>query len=299
MPPHLPPPPKDQLTKGDFNKAMWTFFFLGIYGRMVAYLPACCTSLLCALLAKVAGLTSLKSRVERGMRRFPGQLEGDVEVLTRRHIRLLVDVFHNILYFAYHHRPGRRVSTSVKREGEAYLQEALKEDKGVILCSLHLGDFFESIAYLATAYPVNLVVRGESNPRWEAFGLRMRQKSGINTIYSEGGALQIRAKLKQGELVIFVIDQYILPFFYGPDHPLRGVVPRVAQLTGAPVIPFFTLHDKGHTILRFLSPLAEVSSSGLEDILMQGIRENPHLWFWWRRLGKIKRSQRKPERERA
>jgi lauroyl/myristoyl acyltransferase len=278
---------------------MWTFFFLGIYGRMVAYMPTPCTSLLCALLAKVASLTSLKSRVERGMRRFPLQLDGDVEVLTRRHIRLLVDVFHNMLYFGYHHRPGRRVSTTVKREGEAYLQEALKDNKGVILCSLHLGDFFASIAYLATAYPVNLVVRGESNPRWEAFGMRMRQKSRINTIYSEGGALKIKAKLKQGELVIFVIDQYILPFFYGPDHPLRGVVPRVAQLTGAPVIPFFTLHDKGHTILRFGSPLTEVSASRLEDILMQGIREDPALWFWWRRLGKIKRSQRKPERKRA
>jgi lauroyl/myristoyl acyltransferase len=278
---------------------MWTFFFLGIYGRMVAYLPEWCVSLLCASLAKVASLTSLKSRVERGMRRFPLQLDDEVEDLTRRHIRFLVDVFHKMLYLGYHHRPGRRASATVKREGEAYLQEALQDNKGVILCSLHLGDFFASIADLATAYPVNLVVRGESNPRWEAFGMRMRQKSGINTIYSEGGALQIRAKLKEGELVIFVIDQYVLPFFYGPDHPVREVVPRVAQLTGAPVIPFFTLHDKGHTILRFGSPLTEVSPSRLEDILMQGIRENPHLWFWWRRLGKIKRSQRRPERKRT
>jgi lauroyl/myristoyl acyltransferase len=294
MPPPLPPLPTAPLTKRDSNKAMWTFFFIGMYGTMVAYLPPWCVSLLCALLASVARLTSLKSRVERGMRRFPGQLDDDVEDLTRRHIRFLVDVFHNMLYLSYHHQPTRRVRATVKCEREAYLQEALKNDKGVILCSLHLGNFFASIAYLATIYPVNLVVRGESNPRWEAFGMRMRQKTGIKTIYSEGGALKIKARLKQGELVVFVIDQYILPFFYGPDHPLREVVPRVAQLSGAPVIPFFTLHDKGHTIVRFLPPLAEVSPSGLEDMIMQRIRENPHLWFWWRRLGKIKRSQRKP-----
>jgi lauroyl/myristoyl acyltransferase len=227
------------------------------------------------------------------MKRFPGTLDGDVEALTRRHIRFLVAVFHNMLYVSYHHQPTRRVRATVKCEGEAYLQETLKNNKGVILCSLHLGNFFESIAYLATAYPTNLVVRGESNPRWEAFGMRMREKTGIKTIYSEGGALQIKARLKQGELVIFVIDQYILPFFHGPDHPGREVVPRVAQLSGAPVIPFFTLYDRRHTILRFLPPLAEVSESGLEDITMQGIRENPAFWFWWRRLGKIKRGQRK------
>jgi lauroyl/myristoyl acyltransferase len=290
----MPPPPlTDPLPKGNSGKAMWTFFFLGIYGRIAAYLPSWCVSSLCAVVAKVASLTSLKARVERGMRRFPGIKDDDVENLTRIHIRLLVDVFHNMLYMNYHHQPIRRVSTTVKREGEAYLQDALKNNKGVILCSLHLGNFFKSIAYLAAVYPVNLVVRGESNPRWEAFGMRMREKTGIKTIYSEGGALQIKKRLKQGELVIFVIDQYILPFFHGPDHPGREVVPRVAQLSGAPVIPFFTLYDRRHTILRFLPPLAEVSASGLKDISMQGIRENPALWFWWRRLGKIKRGQRK------
>ena len=272
---------------------MWTFFFIGIYGTMVAYLPPWCVSLLCALLARIAHLTPLRARVERGMRQFPGIRDDKVEDLTRRHIRFLVDVFHNMLYFSYHHRPTRRVHATVKREGEAYLTEALKNKRGAILVSLHLGNFFASIAYLATAYPVNLVVRGESNPRWEAFGMRMREKTGIKTIYSEGGALKIKSRLKQGELVVFVIDQYILPFFYGPDNPLREIVPRVAQLSGAPVVPFFTLSNKGHTIVRFHPPLSEVSSSGLEDIIMQGIREHPPLWFWWRRLGKVKRSQRK------
>ena len=272
---------------------MWTFFFLGIYGRMVAYLPHRCVSALCAFLASIARLTPLKTRLEQGMRRFPGHLDDDVEDLTRRHIRFLVDFFHKMLYFGYHHRPARRVHATVKREGEAYLTEALKNERGAILVSLHLGDFFESIAYLATVYSVNLVVRGESDPRWEAFGMRMREKTGINTIYSEGGALKIRSRLKEGELVVFVIDQYILPFFHGTDNPVREVVPRVAQLSGAPVIPFYTLSNNGYTTVQFLPPLTDVSSSGLEDMIMQGIREHPAFWFWWRRLGKVKRSQRK------
>lgn len=285
--------PTELPTQGDSSKAMWAFFFIGIYGTIIAYLPAWCVSLLCALIVKVASLTSMKSRVERGMRRFPGTMDYDVEDLTRRHIRFLVDVFHSILYLSYHHQPTHRVRAKVKCENETYLTEALKQRRGVILVSLHLGNFFESIAYLATVYPVNLVVRGESNPRWEAIAMRMREKTGIKTIYTEGGALKIKAKLKEGELIVFVIDQYILPFFYGPDHPFREVFPRIAQLSSAPVIPFFTLHDKKHTILRFLPLLTEVSTSGLENIIMERIRENPHLWFWWRRLGKFKRGQRK------
>jgi len=272
---------------------MVAFFFLGIYGRMVAYLPAWCVSLLSALLARAALATSLRERVARGMRRFPLSNDRDVEDLTRRHIRFLVEVFHHMLYLRYHHRPQYRVTDKVTPEGEEYLKEALKDKKGAILVSLHLGDFFHSISYLAATYPTNLVVRGESDPRWEAFGLRMREKMGIKTIYSEGGALKIKAKLKEGELVIFVIDQYILPFFYEPDHPLKTIVPRVAQLTGASVIPFYTLHDGRDITVRFLPPLQEVSPSVLEALVMQMIEESPHLWFWWRRLGKIKRGQRK------
>jgi lauroyl/myristoyl acyltransferase len=273
---------------------MVAFFLLGIYGTLVAYLPRWCVALLCALVARVVLWTSLRSRVERGMRRFSWTREYDVEDLARRHIRFLVDVFHNMLYLRYHRRPERRVRTEVKREGEEHLQEALKDTGGVILCSLHLGDFFWSISYLASAYPTNLVVRGESNPRWEAFGMKMRQKTGIKTVYSEGGALKIKARLKQGELVVFVIDQYILPFFYGPDHPFREIVPRVAQITNAPIIPFYTLQENKNILVRFLPPLQEVSSPGLEAMVMQGIRKSPPLWFWWRRLGKVKRGDRKP-----
>jgi len=101
----------------------------------------------------------------------------------------------------------------------------------------------------------------------------------------------MKARLKQGELVAFVIDQYTLPFFYESGHPLKKVVPRVAQMTGVPVIPFYTLQEGGDIIVRFLPPLQEVSPSVLEAMLMQMIRENPHLWFWWRRLGKVKRER--------
>jgi len=273
---------------------MIAFFFLGIYGRIIAYLPPWCVSLLAALLTRVALATSLRDRVERGMRKFPLTRDYDIEDLARRHVRFLVDVFHHMLYFRYHHRPQYGLIDKVKREGEEYLQEALKDKQGVILCSLHMGDFFCSTSYLASAYPANLIVRGESDPRWEALGLKMRQKLGIKTIYSEGGALKMKARLKQEELLIFIIDQYILPFFHGTDHPYGEVVSRLAQLTGVPVIPFYTLHDGKHVIVRFLPPLKEVSPAGLEAMMMQAINENPPLWFWWRRLGKIKRGERGP-----
>jgi lauroyl/myristoyl acyltransferase len=273
---------------------MIAFFFLGIYGRIIAYLPPWCVSLLGALLTKAALATSLRDRVERGMRKFSLAKDYDIEDLAKRHIRFLVDVFHNMLYLRYHHHPLSRVIDRVKPEGDEYLRQAVKKTGGVLLCSLHLGDFLWSISYLASGYPANLLVRGESNPRWEAFGARMRKKFGIKGIYTEGAVRKIKEKLKKGELVIFVIDQYLLPFFHGPNHPFREVVPRLAQLTSAPVIPFYSLQEGSQIIVRFLPPLEEVSSSRLEDTMMHVINENPHLWFWWRRLGKIKRGKRRP-----
>jgi lauroyl/myristoyl acyltransferase len=282
----MPPPTH----KRSSSKTMVGFFLLGIYGRMVAYLPAWCVSLLCTLIAQAALLTSLRSRVERGMKRFPLKETYDRKDLAQRHIRFLVDVFHNMLCLRYHHRPQQGVGKRVTCEGEGYLKEALKDKGGVILVSLHLGNFFWSISYLADAYPTNLVVRGENSPRWEAFGMKMRQKVGIKTIYSQGGGLRIRESLRKGELVVFVIDQYLLPFFYGPDHPFREIVPRIAQIANAPVIPFYTLQDHGQIILRCLPPLQEVTPPGLEKMIMQGVKESPSQWFWWRRLGKVKRN---------
>lgn len=263
-------------------------FLLSIYGRMIAYLPSWCVSLLSALVGRVALLTSLRSRVERGIRRFPGIRDDDVEDLAQKHVRFLVDVFHQLFYLRYHHRPLYRVDEKVRQEGEKYLRDALKGGKGTILVSLHLGNFFWSISYLASAYPTNLLVRGESNPRREAFGAKMRKKFGINTIYSTGAALKIKERLKKGEIVVFVMDQYLLPFFYGPDHPFREIVPRAARIGDAPVIPFYTLHDGKQVTVRFLPPFTEVSSAGLEDMMMQAIKDHPHLWFWWRRLGKVR-----------
>ena len=200
-------------------------------------------------------------------------------------------MFHRLFFLGYHHRGRNRAAERVQREGEEHLNKALKDKKGVILLSLHLGDFCWSISYLASAYPTNAVVRGENDPRWEALSLRMREKMGIKTIYGEGGALTIKGRLKQGELMVFLLDQYILPFFYGPHHSLKKIIPRIAQLSGAPVIPFYTLHDGKHIIARFLPPLQEISPSVLEAMVMQIVRENPHLWFWWLRLGKIKRGR--------
>jgi lauroyl/myristoyl acyltransferase len=194
------------------------------------------------LLARAALLTSLRSRVERGIRQFPWTRDYDVEDLARKHIRFLVDVFHKILYIRYHPKARRRVAKEVRYENESYLKEALMDKRGVILLSLHLGNFFWSIANLAAVYPINLVVQVEKNPYWEAFAIKMREMWQIKPIYnSKRAALKIRNKLKEWEIVVFVIDQYIFPFFYGPDHPLRQIVPRLVQMSSAPVIPFYTL----------------------------------------------------------
>ena len=269
---------------------MVAYLLLCLYGRVIAFLPSWGSRLLCMLVGRVALLTSLRSRVERGMRQFPWTRDYDVEDLARKHIRFLVDMFHKLLYIRFYPWPRHRVANEVRYENEGYLKEALMGKRGVILLSLHIGNFFWSIANLSTVYPTNLVVRGEKDPRWEAFAMKMREKWGIKAIYSEGAALKIKDKLKKGEIVVFVIDQYIFPFFYGPDHPLREMLPRLVEINSVPVIPFYTLGDNSHIIVRFLPPLNEVAPAVLENMVMQGVKERPELWFWWRRLGKVNKS---------
>jgi lauroyl/myristoyl acyltransferase len=121
----------------------------------------------------------------------------------------------------------------------------------------------------------------------------MRRRVRIKTIYRDGAASKVLDSLKKGEIVVFLIDQYVLPFFHGSDPRWREIIPRFAKTSGAPVIPFYTLQgNDGRTILRVLPPIRDVSSSALEDMVMQVIKESPHRWFWWRRLGKTKRGHR-------
>jgi lauroyl/myristoyl acyltransferase len=214
------------------------------------------------------------------MGQFPWTRDYDVEDLARKHVRFLVDMLHKLLYIRYHPWPRHRLANEVRYENEGFLKETLKCKRGVILLSIHIGNFFWSIAHLSTVYPTNLVVRAEKNPLLEDFARKMREKWQINAIYSgAGAAFKIRNKLKKGEIVIFVIDQYIFPFFYGPDHPLKQIFPRLVQISGAPVIPFYTLEDNSHVVIRFLPPLKEVSLALLEDVVMQGSKNGPIFGF--------------------
>jgi len=265
---------------------MVAYFLLSLYGRVIAFLPSWCLSLHCTLVTRVALLTSLRSRVERGIERFPWTGDYDVEDLTRKHIRFLVDMLHKLLYIRYYPWSRHRVANEVRFENEVYLKEALMDKRGAILLAIHMGNFFWSFGGLSIVYPTNLLVRPEKNPRWEAFATKARKKFQVKTIYSEGAGSKIKNKLRKGEIVILLIDQYVLPFFHGPDHPLRQVLPRLVQISGAPVIPFYTVDDGSHIIGRFLPPLREVSPAVLEDTVMQIVKERPHLWYWWRRMGK-------------
>lgn len=273
-----------------------TFLFLGIYGRLISYIPDPLRSFIGYLLAELALTTELGTRVERGVRRlaevYPGAQCANIRVLVRQHVRFLVDVFNDMLYLRYHHNPLPRVLARVRMEGKECLDEALKGGRGAILCSLHMGNFLWSTTYLASIYRIHLVVRGESNPRWEAFANGMRLRFGIKTIYAEGGARKIRSALKNGEVVIFVIDQYILPFFHGPNHPFRGIISRIARIAGSPVISFVTLQQGKDIIIHFDPPLQDPLAEHLEGIIREQIGAYPHLWFWWRRVGKVKRGER-------
>ena len=161
---------------------MLFFSLLGIYGKMIAYLPSWCVLLLCALLARIACMTSLKSHVEHGMSKFLLKSDCDVAALAKNNIQFLIDMLHNLLVLRYRHQPKYKVLNSVHCEDIQYLEKGLQGDTGVILVSLHMGNFFWSISYLSYLYAINLVVRGEGNPKGEDFALKMRQKSGIKTI---------------------------------------------------------------------------------------------------------------------
>jgi len=186
-------------------------------------------------------------------------------------------------------------------EGWDVMDAALREGKGVIVVSGHLGNWEIMGSMVARCgYPAAFVVAAQSNERVEDFLDNWRVKAGVEIIKRRAAVRGVLSALKRHRIVAILIDQdahedgAFVPFFGRLASTPRG--PAVFHLrTGAPVIFASSVLLPGD---KYKIHLVRVASQPAEDadaltarftkMLEDAIRETPEQWLWMHRRWKTR-----------
>jgi Kdo2-lipid IVA lauroyltransferase/acyltransferase len=189
----------------------------------------------------------------------------------------------------------------VRLEGKEYLDEALKQGKGVIALSAHLGNFpLMCVRLTNEGYPVAVVVRESRNPKIVKFLTSARDGIGMETIPSRPRLISVSRclnALKRNRVLFVQIDLnappieawvdffgYLVPTFKGP------VV--LSLRTGATILPMFIVRNPDGLHKTIIHPPFELSVTGdiqqditsnmsrLTKITEAMIRDYPEQWWW-------------------
>ncbi len=202
-------------------------------------------------------------------------------------------------FFRLHLLKKEDLDRKVKIPRLEYVDEALKNGKGAIILSAHIGNWELGGVFMALlGYPMIFVALPHGHEKVNSFFNQQREKRGVIVVPSLGVALRrIYEALKNNKLVALVGDR---DFASGgrkmPFLGLEKIIPRgaaaLSMRTGAPIIPAFVIRQPDNThVLEFLKPIA---SNGSEDdiiaeytkVIEEKIRQYPSQWLMFREFWK-------------
>lgn len=198
----------------------------------------------------------------------------------------------------------------------ATIRAVLARGKGAVFISGHLGNWeLLGMGMASKGFPVAIVVKKMNNPFAQVLIERQRKKTGIEIIYSGNTLEKMKATLKRGVPIGFMVDQNITGtrgiranFFGVPAASIRGLAGLVKE-TGTPVIPFCAVRlPDGTNKLRLLPELGYLEATALpagsperaareewlntqqyQQSIETLVRENLDQWLWIHRRWKTSR----------
>ena len=197
------------------------------------------------------------------------------------------------LWFA----PSEKVLALIReRRGHELVDEALKQGKGVILLSLHLGSWEAAGMTQSLLHPMTGLYKPQKG-KLDRLIYEGRSRFGVKLVATEGGKMRqvLRPLLENHETVYFMPDQdppggrgVFVPFF-GVNAHTPVLVSKLVQHTGAPVVYFYgeRLPWGRGFIVHYRPAPAEISdpdlmksaaavNAGIEAC----VRECPEQYWW-------------------
>ncbi len=179
-------------------------------------------------------------------------------------------------------------------EGLEYLNSGLEHGKGVILLSAHFTSFELGSRFLTMHTIIHGVYRPHENPLIEYFMKKSREGKAEKAIPRDNIRGMLRS-LKQNKPVWLATDQNfghknsVFVDFFGIPAATNIAIPRLAKMSNAVIIPFFTQRlkdNQGYKVI--LQPALENFPSGddVQDALLINklietqIKQAPEQYLW-------------------
>ncbi len=216
------------------------------------------------------------------------------EASVRRFGRMLVEVLR------FPTLTPENFKKSVTIEGAEYLDAAFKQDKGVILCTGHYGNWEllgASVALLG--YPILSIARKQNNSAMDDFINEYRELTGQKITYNRGenSMLAINRIIKDKKILGVLYDQDsgkdgIDVLFFGKESMAPTGAALLSRIHGAPMIPLFIHNEEDEKFtIKIYPPLyAKKTTDRLQDlrqpteelmvIAEHEIISDPAMWFW-------------------
>ena len=190
----------------------------------------------------------------------------------------------------------------IRFEGAEHFENALRQGRGVLFATAHLGNWeLSAYAHALLTAPMHVVVRPLDNPLIDRLVERRRALSGNRMIYKKDYARSILKALAANQAVGILIDQNasldsgaFVDFFGTPACAGTGFA-KIAAHSGAAVVPGFALWsgEERRYVLRFYPPVAMTGDAGrdtqaLQSKLEEVIRAYPDQWLWIHRRWKTR-----------
>ena len=175
--------------------------------------------------------------------------------------------------------------------------------KGAILVTAHLGTFEAGLAALTREErSVRVVFKRDSVPAYERLRSRLHEALGVIETPIDDGLttwLALREALLADGVIVMQGDRavpgqksQVVPFLHGHVCLPTGPV-RLAQLTGAPIIPVFAMPTRAGRYRVLLKPAIHVATNddqsagmapaaalrAMADAIAEVVAEHPHQWL--------------------
>lgn len=237
---------------------------------------------------------------------FPEKSDGDRERILRQEYRNLGYLMAEFCQMSGY--TAERASRFIRYEGLENYVGARDLGQGVLVLTGHLGAWeLSSFYHSLMGMPMGMVIRRLDNPLVDLFVNRIRCLHGNRVIHKDDFARGLIASMRAGQTVGILMDTNMTPPqgvfvpFFGVEACTASGMARVAQKTGAAVVPGFLLWEERERqyVLRFGERIELVDTGDPEAdaiantarftaVLESYIRQYPEQWLWMHRRWKTR-----------
>ena len=280
---------------------MLGYYIVKLFSKFLCIAPACVRRLLASALGNLAVLATPKWRMDMAkanIRECLGLDEVEAEKIARESMKRFGRMIVEVMRFPLLN--SENIGDLVKVEGLEHIESAHAEDRGIVMCTGHFGNWELLGGSLALrGFPMISITRKQNNGAMDRFINEYRAMVGQKLAYNRGtnSLLAISKMLRDKNCVGILYDQdtnddgvkielfgksCIIP--YGPA--------ALSRTYGSPIVPVFLHNNEDGTCTakfypKFHTPKTKdreadfyAATEQLVRILEEEIKADPAMWFW-------------------